>query len=115
MTGPVTMEYAKPDSQAMTSMAFLYRTTEIGKLGDDGQVIVRESAPRKYASLGFRGSFNDANFRRGLALVKAWIATNPDWRADGSAGFGRKRTPPPPAYHSARRPVLPARGPARRR
>ena len=87
MTGPVTMEYAQPDSQAMTSMAFLYRTTEIGKLGDDGQVIVRESAPRKYASLGFRGSFNDANFRRGLALVKAWIATNPEWRADGPPRF----------------------------
>ena len=83
MTGPVTMEYSKPDSKAMTSMAFLYRTTEIGKLGEDGPVVVRESAPRKYASIGVRGSANDANFRRGLALVNAWITTNPEWRADG--------------------------------
>ena len=48
-------------------MAFLYRNTEIGQLGDDGQVVVRETAPRKYASLGVRGSYNDANFQRGLA------------------------------------------------
>ena len=87
MTGPVTMEYSKEDSQAMTSMAFLYRTTEIGKLGDDGQVVVRESAPRKYASLGVRGSYNDGNFQRGLATVKAWIAANPQWRADGTPRF----------------------------
>ena len=77
MTGPVTMEYASSDSSSMTSMAFLYRNTEIGKLGDDGSVVVRETEPRKYASLGVRGSYNDTNFKLGLATVNTWIAANP--------------------------------------
>ena len=46
MTSPVEMEYSQQDSQVMTSMAFLYRTNETGTLGTDGQVVVREIAPR---------------------------------------------------------------------
>ena len=71
----------------MTSMAFLYRTSETGTLGNDGQVVVREIAPRTYASVGVRGSYNDKNFECGLAIVNAWIAANPQWRADGTPRF----------------------------
>ena len=71
----------------MTSMAFLYRTSDTGTLGNDGQVVVREIAPRTYASVGVRGSYNDKNFEYGLAIVNAWIAANPQWRADGTPRF----------------------------
>ena len=87
MTSPVEMEYSQQDSRAMTSMAFLYRTSETGTLGNDGQVVVREVAPRTYASVGVRGSINDKNFECGLAIVNAWIAANPQWRADGTPRF----------------------------
>ena len=87
MTSPVEMEYSQPDSRAMTSMAFLYRTSETGTLGNDGQVVVREVAPRTYASVGVRGSINDKNFEHGLVIVNAWIAANPQWRADGTPRF----------------------------
>jgi len=87
MTSPVEMEYSQQDSRAMTSMAFLYRTSETGTLGNDGQVMVREVAPRTYASVGVRGSINDKNFECGLAIVNAWIAANPQWRADGTPRF----------------------------
>jgi len=87
MTSPVEMEYSQQDSRAMTSMAFLYRTSETGTLGNDGQVVVREIAPRTYASVGVRGSYNDKNFESGLAIVNAWIAANPQWRADGTPRF----------------------------
>ena len=87
MTSPVEMEYSQQDSRAMTSMAFLYRTNETGTLGNDGQVVVREIAPRTYASVGVRGSYNDKNFEQGLASVNAWIAANPQWRADGTPRF----------------------------
>ena len=71
----------------MTSMAFLYRTNETGTLGNDGQVVVREVAPRTYASVGVRGSYNDDNFTCGLAIVNAWLVANPQWRADGTPRF----------------------------
>jgi hypothetical protein len=87
MTSPVEMEYSQQDSRVMTSMAFLYRTNETGTLGTDGQVVVREIAPRTYASVGVRGSYNDESFQRGLAIVKEWIAANPQWRADGTPRF----------------------------
>ena len=87
MTSPVEMEYSQQDSRAMTSMAFLYRTSETGTLGNDGQVVVREVAPRTYASVGVRGSINDKNFEQGLVIVNAWIAANPQWRADGTPRF----------------------------
>ena len=87
MTSPVEMEYSQQDSRAMTSMAFLYRTSETGTLGNDGQVVVREIAPRTYASVGVRGSINDKNFEHGLVIVNAWIAANPQWRADGTPRF----------------------------
>ena len=50
-------------------------------------VVVREIAPRTYASVGVRGSYNDKNFEQGLAIVNAWIAANPQWRADGTPRF----------------------------
>ena len=87
MTAPVEMEYSQKDARAMTSMAFLYRTSETGTLGNDGQVVVREVAPRTYASVGVRGSYNDDNFASGLAIVNAWLAANPQWRADGTPRF----------------------------
>ena len=87
MTAPVEMEYSQNDARAMTSMAFLYRTNETGTLGNDGQVVVREVAPRTYASVGVRGSYNDDNFTCGLAIVNAWLVANPQWRADGTPRF----------------------------
>ena len=50
-------------------------------------VVVREIAPRTYASVGVRGSINDKNFEHGLVIVNAWIAANPQWRADGTPRF----------------------------
>lgn len=92
MTAPVEMGFAKSADDAgqaqaakqardknqppMTSMAFLYRTTELGKPGGEGAVRVVDMPAKQFASIGVRGAYNDANYQQSLKQLQAWLEKN---------------------------------------
>ncbi len=93
MTSPVDMSYgADVDSadqagERMTSMAFLYRTPELGPVGTDGVVRIEDIPPRAYASTGVRGAYSARHFSEGLERVEKWLAVQSDWQDDGAARY----------------------------
>ncbi len=101
MTAPVDMTYGRDsedrgEPDRMTSMAFLYRTPDLGPLGADGVVKVEDMSPQAYASTGVRGSYSDAHFEAGLARVRGWLGDHPEWVVDG-----------PPRYLGYNSPFVP--------
>lgn len=86
MTAPVEMGYEQSSSGSdeMTSMAFLYRTADVGPVGNDGPVTVRDVPAQTFASVGVRGDYNETNFRKGLEIVDAWLNQHTDeWEQTG--------------------------------
>ncbi len=99
MTAPVEMGYqddppadtdgqdaAAPATPAMASMAFLYREPEMGQTGggsDGDPVVVRDLPPRTFASIGVRGDYTDQQLADALDQLRAWLAANPAYTADG--------------------------------
>ncbi|MHC4908379.1 MAG: heme-binding protein [Planctomycetota bacterium] len=98
MTAPVDMGYADaPGGPRMTSMAFLYGSTDQGSVGTDGPVRVEDLSSRRYASVGVRGGYTNRNYERGLALLDTWLSENPGWKPDG-----------PPRYLGYNSPFVPS-------
>lgn len=87
MTAPVDMTYSDSDKPKMTAMAFLYRTKDLGPVGQDGVVRIDDVDERTYASVGVRGSYSRSNFKRGLAKVETWLDNQTEWQADGPPRF----------------------------
>lgn len=93
MTAPVDMSFTDPGEQAagrgMTRMAFLYRTTSLGDVGDDGRVVVQDAEPTVFASTGVRGPYNRKNYEKGLDLVTSWLTspTQREWAAAGAPRY----------------------------
>ncbi|MCE5328083.1 MAG: heme-binding protein [Planctomycetaceae bacterium] len=89
MTAPVVMEYspsaaenpAKMDSAQ--AMAFLYRRTSQGQAGQAGAVVVGDERRLQVVSVGRKGSYGEANFRRALTDLRQWLSTHPHWRPAG--------------------------------
>lgn len=87
MTAPVSMGY-EADAPRLESMAFLYRSTGQGRLGDQGAVVVQDSEPTTYASVGVRGGYDDETYAAGKALLDAWLDEHADaWVACGPPRF----------------------------
>lgn len=84
MTAPVEMTMEPAGERVReTKMAFLYRSTEQGQLGEQGRVQVVDVPAMAVLSLGCRG---DTNYRTVAKLrqhLDAWIAKNPEWKASG--------------------------------
>jgi hypothetical protein len=80
MTAPVELRYGHGPSveTRMTSMAFPYRTSSMGAVGDEGVVHVRNVAPQSFASVGIRGSYTNANLEKGVGMLTAWLDANAD-------------------------------------
>lgn len=93
MTAPVDMSYGNAvDASSgsfprVTSMAFLYRSTDLGRVGRDGAVTVEDVAPRQYASVGVRGDYNARTFQRGLKQLESWLSAHPEWKRAGEPRF----------------------------
>ena len=87
MTSPVDMSYDDEGSARMTAMAFLYRTPELGPVGEDGMVRVVDVAPRTYASTGIRGSYSDKHHAEGVERIRAWLGAQSTWKADGPSRY----------------------------
>lgn len=89
MTSPVEMEYpglgldGAMDSSAWL-MAFLYRTSELGELGQDGDVMVRDTMPVSVLSLGVIGGYGLDPAKENLPRLAAELAKHPTLEASGS-------------------------------
>jgi hypothetical protein len=76
MTTPVEMGYERhgSDTSGMVSMAFIYRQSDWGALGADGDVEVRDVASQRMASIGVRGGYTDKRMGENLVRLDAWLA-----------------------------------------
>jgi len=89
MTSPVEMDYTglQPGERALPSewsMAFLYRTPELNQTGEEGKVSVRDADPVTVLAIGMKGDYSMALVRRGMEQLESWLATHPEWKADGN-------------------------------
>jgi hypothetical protein len=89
MTAPVDMEYERTQSGgSMKAMAFLYRVSDAGPLGQDGPVAVLDVPPRTFASVGVRGDYTEENFRKALGILDGWLGKNSsEWIARGAPRY----------------------------
>lgn len=113
MTSPVDMSWSRtgntPQTQ-MDSMAFVYRSTDLGAEGSDGPVTVSDREPATFASVGVRGGYSARNFGRGIDALDAWLESNAQWRVDGEPrylGYNGPFTPPFFRYGEVQVPVVP--------
>lgn len=88
MTSPVEMDYrgwsgdaaAKPERW---TMSFLYRTSGLGHVGDDGAVRVVDTEPVTVVAIGLRGVYRLEAIAEGVTALEAWLASHPEWKATG--------------------------------
>ncbi|MFM9956840.1 MAG: heme-binding protein [Phycisphaerales bacterium] len=93
MTSPVEMDYKGLTSDASGqpdewTMSFLYRTPELGPLGEDTSskrhtVRINDLEPMTVASIGFQGPYRVEVVKMNLAKLEAWLAAQPQWERDG--------------------------------
>lgn len=84
MTSPVEMDYQglSVGGEPLTAMtmSFLYRSPELGPVGadaEDAKVMVVDTEPATYLSLGMQGGYSLERVREGMAQLHAWLAANP--------------------------------------
>lgn len=93
MTSPVEMDYqglsvdgeplpaaAGPAPLEAMTMSFLYRSPDLGPVGadaEDAKVMVVDTEPATYLSLGMQGGYSLERVREGMAQLHAWLAANP--------------------------------------
>lgn len=83
MTSPVQMDYEGgpapgEDDVVQRSMAFYYQHKDTGKTGRDGEVQVVDVEPVTVVSIGLKGSYRKANFRKAHKKLLAWLGDNRD-------------------------------------
>lgn len=88
MTAPVKMTYDEAGRQR--SMAFLYRTSDMGAAGIDGKdprVQVRDVPEMTVLSIGVKGGYSHDRFSQHVAKLNAWLAEQDTYRAAGEARY----------------------------
>lgn len=89
MTAPVEMDYPglykdfmkdDPAAEGQTTMSFLYRSTSLGPVGQDGKIVVRDTAPVTVLSIGARGAF-DAT--KEFETLREWLKGQNEWEVAG--------------------------------
>jgi hypothetical protein len=88
MTSPVEMTFEDPRA-ARTSgtgwtMAFLYRTPDMNRVGEEGEVLVRDAQPLTVVAVGLKGNYSMALVDRGMVQIEDWLAENPQWKPAGT-------------------------------
>ena len=79
MTSPVEMTYAADEKGTKkTSMSFLYRSTEQGKLGTADKVEVVDVPAQAAISIGIRGSANRERVADAKRRLEAWLQIHSD-------------------------------------
>jgi len=97
MTSPVEMDVpgfkaGDPDSatrdlkeQEGWSMAFLYRTADLGPTGKDGVVEVVDQPAMTVLSIGIQGDYWPGDLPAVMAKLETWLAGQSQWKAAGGA------------------------------
>lgn len=99
MTAPVEMTYDAQGRQE--SMAFLYRTADMGALGSDDadqRVEVRDIPASTALSIGLKGNYSHDRFTEAVARLSAWLADNDQWRATGEPRYLGYNSPFVPSW-----------------
>lgn len=117
MTTPVDMGYEQADdgSARMDSMAFLYRTQDVGETGRDGEVVVHDVPARIWATIGVRGDYTRKNFEKARTELADWLESQTEWVIDGDPvsdarylGYNGPFVPAFARYGEVQIPVRPA-------
>jgi hypothetical protein len=89
MTAPVDMGYEESDDgkASANSMAFLYRTVDIGELGSEGAIRVVDVPEQDYVTIGVRGSYSASRYARAKIKLESWLEQNTEWQAKGDARY----------------------------
>jgi hypothetical protein len=84
MTAPVEIGYDSDSASQMVSMAFLYRSPDQGKTGEDGVVEVGDFGAQTMASLGMRGGYTTTRIEKYIVKLQAWLTDHADeWESMG--------------------------------
>jgi len=80
MTAPVEMQYgdAEADRPSAQTMAFLYQSTDQGKLGQQGRVDVVDVPPMTAVSIGVRGARTQSSVTQCRERLQSWLDENKD-------------------------------------
>jgi len=87
MTAPVEMSYAtdKDGTLKKSEMAFLYRSTEQGRIEDDGKVEVVDVPARLAVGIGLRGDATKDKVNDAKRRLEAWLkAHGEEYEATGT-------------------------------
>lgn len=89
MTAPVEMDYPglysdfmkdEPAEEGETTMSFLYRSSSLGPVGEDGKIKVRDTAPVTVLSIGAKGVFDPA---KEFDALRTWLKDQEEWEVAG--------------------------------
>ena len=89
MTAPVEMDYQglysdfmkdEPAQEGSTTMSFLYRSSKLGPVGEDGKIVVRDAAPVTVLSIGAKGAFDAA---MEFDALRSWLKAQNEWEVAG--------------------------------
>jgi hypothetical protein len=103
MTAPVEMGYSEhvESGEGASSMAFLYGEPSWGMSGADAadrRVVVEDVPAMTLLSIGVRGGYTDANFKKALSRLSEWVKQREQQvRVDG-----------PPRYLGYNSPFVPS-------
>jgi hypothetical protein len=78
MTAPVEMTCGGKSS-SRTAMAFLYRSTSLGKPGKDGKVEVEDVPAGSAVSIGVRGEMTEARIAQARKRLESWFDAHPEY------------------------------------
>lgn len=87
MTAPVEVDLLARPAEAPREqwvMAFLYRERDQGPTGAAGKVDVVDQTPRTVLALGMTERWDETAVAEALAELRAWLAGQSAWQADGA-------------------------------
>ena len=113
MTAPVEMTYDAKGRQ--DSMAFLYRTPDMGQTGadsEDPRIQVKDIPEMTVVSIGLKGSYTHDTFETARGKLNTWLKENPGYRPIGEPRYLGYNSPFVPSwmkYGEVQLPIEPTR------
>ena len=80
----VAMSVPVEASASTNEMLFLVGSDGSGRSLASGKGVTVRTLPEvTVASIGLRGGYSRKNYEKGVARLRAWLAAQPEWQADG--------------------------------
>lgn len=67
------------------TMSFLYRSADLGPVGEDGNVVVVDKPQVTMVAIGIQGGYSKDKIEKGVQALEAWLASQDVWEAAGPA------------------------------